>query len=168
MSADPVTMMIASAVVQGIGTYREIQAEKEQAAFRKYQYEQEMKMAALKGEMEANDRKEMMIAQKENNLAVMSGSGFSADSGSFQNIQHMTKKIADKDITTIRLNTAFGINKLSLQSQAEAAASKSKVFGGYVSIISTGLTTKAKVDKYKGTTAKNYDFTYDHLESDKS
>ena len=45
-------------------------------------------------------------------------------------------------------------------------AQKSKVFGGYVSIISTGLTTKAKVDKYKGTTAKNYDFTYENLPID--
>ena len=40
---------------------------------------------------------------------------------------------------------------MSLQYQADQSASKSKVFGGYVSLVGTGISTKAKVDKYKKT-----------------
>ena len=91
----------------------------------------------------------MQLDQQEHNLAVMSNSGWDASSGSFQNIQLMTKKIADKDITNIRLNSAISVNKMSLQYQAEKSASKAKVFGGYVSLVGTSISTKAKYDKYK-------------------
>ena len=87
MSADPVTMMIISASVQAVGKYSEIQNEKAQMKFRKKMYEDEIKVANLKAEQESNDRKEMQLAQQEHNLAVMSNSGFDANSGSFQNIQ---------------------------------------------------------------------------------
>ncbi len=144
MSADPVTMyMIASAATKAVGTYSEIQAEKQQQMYRKKLYEDEIKMANLKAEQESNDRKEMQLDQQEHNLAVMSNSGFDANSGSFQNIQLMTKKIADKDITNIRLNTKISVNKMSLQYQAEQSASKAKVFGGYVSLVG-GLIDRLK------------------------
>ena len=150
MSGDPVTMyMIASAATKAVGTYSEIQNEKAQMKFRKKMYEDEIKVANLKAEQESNDRKEMQLDQQEHNLAVMSNSGFDANSGSFQNIQLMTKKIADKDITNIRLNSAISVNKMSLQYQADKSASKAKVFGGYVSLVGTGISTKAKYDKYK-------------------
>ena len=149
MSADPVTMMVISASVQAVGKYSEIQNEKAQMKIRKKMYEDEIKMANLKAEQESNDRKEMQLNQQEHNLAVMSNSGFDANSGSFQNIQLMTKKIADKDISNIRLNSAISVNKLSLQYQAEKSASKSKVFGSYVSLVGTGISTKAKIEKYK-------------------
>ena len=149
MSADPVTMMIISASVQAVGKYSEIQNEKAQMKFRKKMYEDEIKVANLKAEQEANDRREMQLDQQEHNLAVMSGSGWDPSSGSFQNIQLMTKKIADKDITNIRLNSAISVNKMSLQYQAEKSASKAKVFGGYVSLVGTGISTAAKYDKYK-------------------
>ena len=92
MSADPVTMMIISASVQAVGKYSEIQNEKAQMKFRKRMYEDEIKVANLKAEQEANDRREMQLDQQEHNLAVMSNSGWDASSGSFQNIQLMTKK----------------------------------------------------------------------------
>jgi len=61
----------------------------------------------------------------------------------------MTKKIADKDIGTIRLNTLMGVNKLSLAAQAEQSMYRAQVFGGYVSVISTGMTTYAKYQAIK-------------------
>ena len=144
MSADPVTMMIISASIQTVGKLAEIRQLREAAAIRKASYEREMKMAILKGEQEANDRKEIMLTQKANNLAIVAGSGYQQGSPHFQNIQYMTKKIADKDIATIRLNTSSGINKLSLASMAEQSEYKAKVFGGYVSVIGTGMTSYAK------------------------
>ena len=150
MSADPVTMyLIASTAVSTVGKMAEIRQLKEAAAIRKQSYENEMKMAILKGEQEANDRTETMLAQKANNLAIVAGSGYQQGSPHFQNIQFMTKKIADKDIATIRLNTSSGINKLSLASMAEQSEYKAKVFGGYVSVISTGMTTHAKIQSIK-------------------
>ena len=149
MSADPVTMMIISASIQTVGKLAEIRQLREAAAIRKQSYENEMKMAILKGEQEANDRKEIMLTQKANNLAIVAGSGYQQGSPHFQNIQYMTKKIADKDIATIRLNTSSGINKLSLASMAEQSEYKAKVFGGYVSVISTGMTTHAKIQSIK-------------------
>tara|TARA_Y100000310_G_scaffold216189_1_gene217195 strand:- start:105 stop:590 length:486 start_codon:yes stop_codon:yes gene_type:complete len=150
MSADPVTMyLIASTAMQVTGKMAEIRQLREAAALRKQSYELEMKMATLKGEQEANDRTETMLAQKANNLAIVAGSGYQQGSPHFQNIQFMTKKIADKDIGTIRLNTTMGLNKLSLAAQAEQSQYRAQVFGGYVSIISTGMTTHAKISKIK-------------------
>ena len=149
MSADPVTWMLISAGVQTVGKLAEIRQLREASALRKQSYELEMKMAIIKGEQEANDRTETMLAQKANNLAILAGSGYQQDSPHFQNIQYMTKKIADKDIGAIRLNTAMGLNKLSLAAQAEQSQYRAQVFGGYVSIISTGMTTHAKISKIK-------------------
>lgn len=150
MSADPVTMyLIASTAMQVTGKMAEIRQLREAAALRKQSYELEMKMATLKGEQEANDRTETMLAQKANNLAIVAGSGYQQDSPHFQNIQFMTKKIADKDIATIRLNTTMGLNKLSLAAQAEQSMYRAQVFGGYVSIISTGMQTHAKIQDIK-------------------
>ena len=149
MSADPVTMMIISASIQTVGKLAEIRQLREASALRKQSYENEMKMAVLKGEQEANDRTETMLAQKANNLAIVAGSGYQQDSPHFQNIQFMTKKIADKDIGTIRLNTTMGLNKLSLASAAEQSQYRAQVFGGYVSVISTGMTSYAKYQAVK-------------------
>jgi len=150
MSADPVTWMLISAGVQTVGKLAEIRQLREASALRKQSYELEMKMAIIKGEQEANDRTETMLAQKANNLAILAGSGYQQDSPHFQNIQFMTKKIADKDIGTIRLNTTMGLNKLSLAAQAEQSQYRAQVFGGYVSVISTGMKTYAdyKAIKY--------------------
>ena len=150
MSADPVTMyLIASTAVSTMGKMAEIRQLREASALRKQSYENEMKMAVLKGEQEANDRTETMLAQKANNLAIVAGSGYQQDSPHFQNIQFMTKKIADKDIGTIRLNTTMGLNKLSLASAAEQSQYRAQVFGGYVSVISTGMTSYAKYQAVK-------------------
>jgi len=150
MSADPVTWMLISAGVQTVGKLAEIRQLREASALRKQSYELEMKMAIIKGEQEANDRTETMLAQKANNLAILAGSGYQQDSPHFQNIQFMTKKIADKDIGTFRLNTNMGLNKLSLAAQAEQSQYRAQVFGGYVSVISTGMKTYAdyKAIKY--------------------
>ena len=63
--------------------------------------------------------------------------------------RYLQEKIID--ISNIRLNSAISVNKLSLQYQADQSASKAKVFGGYVSLVGTGVSTKAKTDKYKTT-----------------
>ena len=149
MSADPVTWMLISAGVQTVGKLAEIRQLREASALRKQSYENEMKMAVLKGEQEANDRTETMLAQKANNLAIVAGSGYQQGSPHFQNIQFMTKKIADKDIGTIRLNTTMGLNKLSLAAAAEQSQYRAQVFGGYVSVISTGMTSYAKYQAVK-------------------
>ena len=88
MSADPVTMMIISASIQTVGKLAEIRQLREAASIRKASYEREMKMAVLKGEQEANDRKEIYLAQKANNLAIVAGSGYQEGSPHFQNIQY--------------------------------------------------------------------------------
>jgi hypothetical protein len=132
-----------------MGKMAEIRQLREASALRKQSYELEMKMAIIKGEQEANDRTETMLAQKANNLAIVAGSGYQQGSPHFQNIQFMTKKIADKDIGTIRLNTTMGLNKLSLASAAEQSQYRAQVFGGYVSVISTGMTSYAKYQAVK-------------------
>jgi len=149
MSADPVTMMIISGVIQGVGTYSEIQASKRQSAMEQRQYELNAKANNLKGLREENDRKDIYRATIANNKAIQAGSGYSDNSMHFLNIQDVTGKKADKDISTIRLNTLAEGSSLSIDSQQKKMARKSDQFGGWVSIASTGMTTKAKVDQYK-------------------
>jgi len=43
----------------------------------------------------------------------------------------------------------MGLNKLSLAAAAEQSQYRAQVFGGYVSVISTGMTTRAKIQKYE-------------------
>ena len=148
MSADPVTMMIISGVIQGVGTYSEIQASKRQSKLEQTEYEINAKANNLKGLREENDRRDMLKSSIASNKAIQAGAGYQDGSLHFLNIQDVTTAKADKDISTIRLNALSTGSEISLNAQAAKSQRKSDQFGGWVSIASTGMSTKAKVDKY--------------------
>ena len=149
MSADPVTMMIISGVIQGVGTYSEIQASKRQGKLEQREYELNAKANNLKGLREENDRRDMLKASIANNKAIQAGAGYADGSLHFLNIQDVTTQKSDKDISTIRLNTLASGSSMSIANQQKKVARKSDQFGGWVSIASTGMSTKAKVDQYR-------------------
>ena len=149
MSADPVTMMIISGVIQGVGTYSEIQASKRQGKLEQREYELNAKANNLKGLREENDRKDMLKTSIANNKAIQAGAGYADGSLHFLNIQDVTTQKSDKDISTIRLNTLASGSSMSIANQQKKVARKSDQFGGWVSIASTGMSTKAKVDQYR-------------------
>jgi len=90
MSADPVTMMIISGVIQGVGTYSEIQASKRQGKLDQEEYELNAKANNLKGLREENDRKDMLKTSIANNKAIQAGAGYADGSLHFLNIQDVT------------------------------------------------------------------------------
>ena len=148
MSADPVTMMIISGVIQGVGTYSEIQASKRQGKLDQEEYELNAKANNLKGLREENDRRDMLKSSIASNKAIQAGAGYADGSLHFLNIQDVTTQKSDKDISTIRLNTLASGSSMSIANQQKKEQRKSDQFGGWVSIASTGMSTKAKVDKY--------------------
>ena len=149
MSADPVTMMIISGVIQGVGTYSEIQASKRQSKLEQREYEINAKANNLKGLREENDRRDMLKSSIASNKAIQAGAGYADGSLHFLNIQDVTTQKSDKDISTIRLNTLASGSSMSIANQQKKVARKSDQFGGWVSIASTGMSTKAKVDQYR-------------------
>ena len=149
MSADPVTMMIISGVIQGVGTYSEIQASKRQGKLEQREYELNAKANNLKGLREENDRRDMLKSSIASNKAIQAGAGYQDGSLHFLNIQDVTTQKSDKDISTIRLNTLASGSSMSIANQQKKVARKSDQFGGWVSIASTGMSTKAKVDQYR-------------------
>ena len=149
MSADPVTMMIISGVIQGVGTYSEIQASKRQSKLEQTEYEINAKANNLKGLREENDRRDMLKSSIASNKAIQAGAGYADGSLHFLNIQDVTTQKSDKDISTIRLNTLASGSSMSIANQQKKEQRKSDQFGGWVSIASTGMSTKAKVDQYK-------------------
>jgi hypothetical protein len=149
MSGDPVTnWLIMQGVTKMIGTKSEIDESKRQSAIEQQRYELHAKENSLKGLREENDRKDMLKANLANNKAIQAGSGYADGSMHFLNIQDVTTAKADKDISTIRLNALSTGSEISLNAQAAKSQRKSDQFGGWVSIASTGMSTKAKVDKY--------------------
>ena len=149
MSGDPVTnWLIMQGVTTMIGTKSEIDESKRQSAIEQQRYELHAKENSLKGLREENDRKDMLKANLANNKAIQAGSGYADGSMHFLNIQDVTTAKADKDISTIRLNALSTGSEISLNAQAAKSQRKSDQFGGWVSIASTGMSTKAKVDKY--------------------
>jgi len=149
MSGDPVTnWLIMQGVTTMIGTKNEIDESKRQSAIEQQRYELHAKENSLKGLREENDRKDMLKANLANNKAIQAGSGYADGSMHFLNIQDVTTAKADKDISTIRLNALSTGSEISLNAQAAKSQRKSDQFGGWVSIASTGMSTKAKVDKY--------------------
>jgi hypothetical protein len=149
MSGDPVTnWLIMQGVTTMIGTKNEIDESKRQSAIEQQRYELHAKENSLKGLREENDRKDMLKANLANNKAIQAGAGYQDGSLHFLNIQDVTTAKADKDISTIRLNALSTGSEISLNAQAAKSQRKSDQFGGWVSIASTGMSTKAKVDKY--------------------
>ena len=156
MSADPVTMMIISGVIQGVGTYSEIQASKRQSKLEQREYELNAQANNLKGLREENDRRDMLKASIASNKAIQAGSGYADGSLHFLNIQDVTTQKSDKDISTIRLNTLASGSSMSIANQQKKEQRKSDQFGGWVSIASTGMSTKAKVDQYSTSNPSPY------------
>ena len=149
MSGDPVTnWLIMQGVTKMIGTKSEIDESKRQSAIEQQRYELHAKENSLKGLREENDRKDMLKANLANNKAIQAGAGYQDGSLHFLNIQDVTTQKSDKDISTIRLNTLASGSSMSIANQQKKEQRKSDQFGGWVSIASTGMSTKAKVDKY--------------------
>ena len=115
MSADPVTLAVASFAVQAVGTYQGIQAQKAQNKAIIREYETERKYNALKGIQDSNDVLEAAEKKRKINRAIVSGSGYNDDSRSFLSTQSEIDRIAQKDISNIKINTARGESKLQSQ-----------------------------------------------------
>ena len=149
MSADPVTMMIISGAVQGIGMYSDIQESKRQSKIEQERFQMKIRHAELQGLQQENDRKEEADRTKRHNMAIAAGSGYMDDSRQLYNIQKQVDINADKDVTRIRLNTGAQVSDYSLAAQSAKSSRKAEQFGGWMSIAGTGLNTKAKADAYK-------------------
>ena len=150
MSGDPVTnWLIMQGVTKMIGTKSEIDESKRQSAIEQQRYELHAKENSLKGLREENDRRDMLKSSIASNKAIQAGAGYADGSLHFLNIQDVTTQKSDKDISTIRLNTLASGSSMSIANQQKKEQRKSDQFGGWVSIASTGMSTKAKVDQYK-------------------
>lgn len=159
MSADPVTLAIVSAVASGVGTYSSIQAEKARSKAQIQAYEQQKKLTSLNALQEENRRKEQANRDKANNLAIFASTGFDPASRSFIAVQDEVDRIAGKDIANIRLNKLTTTDTINQNIYMDKAMSKSKVIGGYASIISTGAKAYGQAQIYsnpKSQTVRTY------------
>lgn len=162
MSADPVTLAVASFAVQAVGTYQGIQAQKAQNKAIIREYETERKYNQLKGMQDANDVLEEARRKRKQNLAIVAGSGYNDDSRSFLSTQSEIDRIAQKDISNIKINTARGESKLQSQIYSTKVMGKAQEFGAYASIASAGFKTAAYSQSYKS--RGQYDNYYDPLD----
>jgi len=149
MSADPVTLAVASFAVQAVGTYQGIQAQKAQNKAIIREYETERKYNQLKGLQDSNDVLEEARRKRKQNLAIVAGSGYSDDSRSFLSTQSEIDRIAQKDINNIKINTLRGESKIDTQIYTTKVMGKAKEFGGYASIIAGGFKTAAYAKSYE-------------------
>jgi len=162
MSADPVTLAVASFAVQAVGTYQGIQAQKAQNKAIIREYETERKYNQLKGIQDSNDVLEEARRKRKQNRAIVAGSGYNDDSKSFLSIQSEIDRIAQKDISNIKINTARGESKLQSQIYSTKVMGKAQQFGAYASIASAAFKTAAYSKSYK--TRGQYDNYYDPLD----
>lgn len=149
MSADPVTLAVASFVVQGVGTYSQIQAQKSANKAAIQAYESEKKYNQLKGLQDSNDVLEEAKKKRKQNLAIAAGSGYSDDSRMFLATQNEIDRIAQKDVSNIRINTLRGESKLESQIYTTKVMGKAQEFGAYASIGASALKTGAYAQSYK-------------------
>lgn len=162
MSADPVTLAVASFAVQAVGTYQGIQAQKARNKAIIREYETERKYNQLKGMQDSNDILEEARRKRKQNRAIVAGSGYNDDSRSFLSTQSEIDRIAQKDISNIKINTARGESKLQSQIYSTKVMGKAQEFGAYASIASAGFKTAAYSKSYK--TRGQYDNYYDPLD----
>lgn len=162
MSADPVTLAIASTVVQAVGTYSQIQAQKATNKAIIREYETEKKYNQLKGLQDSNDVLEEARRKRKQNLAIVAGSGYNDDSRSFLSTQSEIKRIAAKDVTNIKINTLRGESKIESQIYTTKVMGKAQEFGAYASIAASALKTKSYAESYKA--RGQYDNYYDPLD----
>ena len=143
MSADPVTMFAISAVK----TLYDIKETKKQSKLEQARYQDRIVRIAEQAKREEEDRIEKLRMSHAHNRALQASGGFTQGSRSFLNIQDMVTKYAQKDISTIRLNASSDTNELSLNAQIAKSKRKNELFGGWMSIASSAVETKAKIDK---------------------
>jgi len=149
MSADPVTLAIASFAVQAFGTMQQVKAQKAETKETVKEYEEEKKYNVLKGIQDSNDVLEEANKKRKINRAIQAGLGYSDTSRSFLSTQSEIDRIAQKDITNIRINTRRGGEKLQSQIYSTKVMGKAKTYGGYSSIVSPGFKTAAYATSYK-------------------
>jgi mannitol-specific phosphotransferase system IIBC component len=150
MSADPVTLAIASTVVQAVGTYQGIQAQKAQNKAIIREYETEKKYNQLKGLQDSNDVLEEARRKRKQNLAIVAGSGYSDTSRHFLSTQTEIDRIAAKDVSNIKINTLRGESKIETQIYTTKVMGKAQEFGAYANIAASAFKTGAYAKSYKG------------------
>jgi len=146
MSADPVTMFVVSAAK----AVYDIKESRKQAEIEQQRYEAQKKAAQEIANQEAAERRETYLATIASNKATQAGSGFSMDSRSFLNIQEDVTKTFEKDIATIRLNVGTKVGDIGYAQDIAASQRRKEQFGGWTSIVSSGVEYKAKKDLYEG------------------
>lgn len=143
MSSNPVTMFAITAVK----TLHDIKETKKQSKLEQARYQDRIVRIAEQAKREEEDRIEKLRMSHAHNRALQASGGFTQGSRSFLNIQDMVTKYAQKDISTIRLNASSDTNELSLNAQIAKSKRKNELFGGWMSIASSAVETKAKIDK---------------------
>ena len=157
MSADPVTLAVISFGVQAVGTYQGIQAQKAANKAKIAAYETEKKYNALKGLSDSNDVLEEARRKRKQNLAIVAGSGYSDTSRHFLSTQTEIDRIAQKDISNIKINTLRGESKLDSAIYTTKVMGKAQEFGAYATIAASGFKTAAYAKSYKSTGKGQYD-----------
>ena len=149
MSADPVTLAIISTTIQGVGAYSELQANKAKNKALINQYETDKKFNQLKGLQDSNDVLEEARRKRKQNLAIVAGSGYSDTSRHFLSTQTEIDRIAQKDISNIKINTLRGESKLDSAIYTTRVMGKAQEFGAYANIAASGFKTAAYAKSYK-------------------
>ena len=162
MSADPVTLAVISFGVQAVGTYQGIQAQKAANKAKIAAYETEKKYNSLKGLSDSNDVLEEARKKRKQNLAIVAGSGYSDTSRHFLSTQTEIDRIAQKDISNIKINTLRGESKIDTAIYTTKVMGKAQEFGAYANIAASGFKTAAYAKSYKA--RGQYDNYYDPLD----
>jgi hypothetical protein len=160
MSADPVTMMIISTAIQGVGTYSELQAGKASNKAAIAEYESEKKFNRLKGLQHANDVLEEAKNKRKQNLAIVAGSGYSDDSASFLAINSEIDRISIKDISNIKINVLRGEDKFNSAIYTTKVMGKAQKYGAYAKIGAAGYKAYNYSKKYNTKATGQYDWDY--------
>lgn len=159
MSADPVTLAVISGAMSAVSGYAQIQSAKAEGKAQRAQYERQRKLNELNAIQEENRRKKQADEDRANNAAIFASTGFDPDSRSFLTVQNEVDRIAKKDIANIRINALSTTADLQTASYISSVKEKSKVVGGYASIIKGTTEAYGKYELYKSSTTKG-DYAY--------
>ena len=144
MSSDPVTMFAVTAV----STLLDIRESKKQSKAEQALYEEQKKDLQRKALQEEENRKDRWRELAAANNAIQAGSGYSIKSMSFLNIQDVAKEKMEKDLGNIRINLASDLRQVGFNQKISKSQRKQEQFGGWATIVSSGVEAKAKKDKY--------------------
>jgi len=144
MSSDPITMFAVTAV----STLLDIKESKKQSKAEQALYEEQKKDLQKQAEQAEEDRKDRWRELAAANNAIQAGSGYSIKSMSFLNIQDVAKEKMEKDLGNIRINLASDLRQVGFNQKISKSQRKQEQFGGWATIVSSGVEAKAKKDKY--------------------